>query len=268
MRLVFGRNMWVDGNSLDVQGYNGLYAGRGHYFEKDVEAALVSVSMFRAGRAVLNAIGRCGQRSLSILPYVDQQFNARAHAIQLHDSVATGQVVHGAQSQPQFGLGTGRGSSVQVLYTPWITTYDPRLYFLERRHRVWNQIHGFDPQAPGNDQGELLVHELVHAVTMMAGCMTGGRPMPGGWDDEDEFRAIIVADIYSSERGRPLRQTHRFGIALENPQPWRTDPHFKRLLGRFITALPDLAGELGRIDTPFNPLRGNFDLPDSMRRWT
>lgn len=261
MRLVFEPNISVDGVTLDVPGYNGPHAGRGRPFEKDVADLLWGLSIYPVGRAVINAINRRGNRKLFIIPYVGAHPNALTNAVQWLDAIAPGQPSH-ARQRP--GLGTGAGTDVRIRFTPWIFTSDEQLYFLNRHRPIpWFQIRGLNSLAAGNDPAEILLHELVHAATAMAGRETGLNPMQGGWDDEDEFRAIIVTDIYSSERGRPLRQQHLAGVSLDNPQPWQSDPYFKRLLGNLIAAMPDLAQELERIDTAFNPLRGSFDLPDA-----
>jgi hypothetical protein len=156
---------------------------------------------------------------------------------------------------------------VFIQFSPWIFSYDQELYFLNRHRPIpWFQIRGLNPLAAGNDRGEVLVHEMVHAATDMAGRHTGNTSMQGGWDNEDEFRAVVITDIYSSERGRPLRQQHTAGVSLDNPRPWQSNPHFERFIGDFITAMPDLVQELQTIDTAFNPLRGNFGLPDAQQR--
>ncbi len=166
MRLVFDPNISVDGVTLDAPAYNGPFAGRGNSFEKDVADLLWSLSMFRVGRAVINAINRRNQRKLFIIPFIPQAadpFNAYADPVQWQASVAPGQIgyerdlqdsQHRSHPHPEWGLGTGQGTDVQIRYTPWITSYDRRLYFVEHRERVpWLQIRGTNPLAPGKRSG-------------------------------------------------------------------------------------------------------------------
>jgi hypothetical protein len=264
VQVIFAPNLIVDGGMLDAQGYAGLYAGRGRPFETDVSDLVWSISMFRSGRAIINAINKRAGRKLTIVPYVGSQVNAFTRADHWLDAITAGQP---SQNPRGPGAGTGLGSGALILFSPWINCYDRELYFLNRHRPIpWFQIRGLHPFAAGNDRGEVLVHEMVHAVTAMAGRETGQAAMQGGWDDEDEFRAIVITDIYSSERGRPLRQLHTAGVSLDNPRPWQSSPYVKRLIGSFITAMPDLVLELQTIDTAFNPLRGNFGLPDAQQR--
>src|SRR5258708_23434633 len=61
----------------------------------------------------------------------------------------------------------------------------------------------------GAQPDEILFHEMVHATRQMRGIF---NPMPLGflYDTEEEFFAILLANIYASETGRPidLRSDH------------------------------------------------------------
>jgi hypothetical protein len=204
---------------------------------------LLAITMFSTGQAVIDEIWRQDHRLL-IVP--------RKSRRPLYDGTIE------AAWRPS--------STSTVGYSPQTSVDDTRLDFMSRDWEIcWLVNTDMAPMAAGNDRAEALLHEMVHALAMMAGHDTGSRPLPGRWDSEDEFRAILVTDIYASERGRPLTRTHDGGASMAMPGDWSANQDLQRLLARFSTAQPGLVTRLRSIETPFNPFRGSFQFTDAMR---
>jgi len=117
----------------------------------------------------------------------------------------------------------------------------------------------------GAQPDEVLFHEMVHSTREMLGLFD---PLPLGFlfDAEEEFFAILLANIYASETGRPidLRQNHHgFVHLLEDTDtkfiPNPSDP-FYRLIAKLVTQQPVMALEIGKINCPFNPIRRYFQM--------
>lgn len=277
MPTSFGPNIVIDGSSLDP--HHGHPATHGHHpqlsreaqdYESSVKDELVRILMFRTGHAVIHEIWeRLHHHSLRIVSWTHPGFNAWTTPTNYPAAVTAGQPLHVPDAHgvlhPSGGHGTGHGSDVVIEYSPSISASDITLYFLGRNWQVlWLVNNNVAPLAPGNESGELLLHEMAHALSFMLGQGTGLRPelRNNNWDTEDEVRAIIVTNIYSSERGRPLRDTHRFGVLLQGS--WSGSAWFRTRLDRFNVALPALVALLRPIDTPFNPFRGNYGITDAM----
>jgi hypothetical protein len=209
------------------------------------------------------------RETLRIVPRAPvRDFNAVTTPGDLRRATIAGQPEYDAQghAQPTWGRGTGQGSSVSIAYSPRTGIDDTHLYFMSRHWEVFWMVHaGLVPLAPGNDRVEILVHEMVHALAMLTGSITGRRYVAGRWDNEDEFRAILVTNIYSSERGRPLRMTHRGGQLMANPGTVGGVQNLAQLLTRFATEMPALTARLRGIETPFNPFRNSFQPTDAMQ---
>jgi hypothetical protein len=64
-----------------------------------------------------------------------------------------------------------------------------------------------DGASAGMRYDETLLHELIHALGYSTG-QSFSATMGDEFDDEDEFKAILITNVYSSEIGRPLRRDH------------------------------------------------------------
>jgi hypothetical protein len=134
--------------------------------------------------------------------------------------------------------GTGKGSDVEILYTPWI--FKPGI------------------GGPGtSDPDEILLHELLHGLRQMYGVSLPGTATQR-FDTQEEFPAILVTNIYRSETGRVgLRADHSLtstlSAALSNPSTFANEYH---------TYLSLMKGEnenlffklKGLTTIPFNPI--------------
>lgn len=265
MPTPFGRNITVDGASLP--------RGRRRGYEAAVVQELTALMVFRTGAALVHELWGQAPRRVRITPWPLRELNADAAPADNEAAMAPGAVPHDARGRahPEWGRGTGRGSSATLRYSPDRFRTDTRLHALENARSpvplltLWKELGGVHPSAPGSDREEILLHELVHALGFLCGRDTGSVPMGSGWDNEDEFRAILVADILASERGRPLRHLHAWGVLLAHPETWERNPALPGYLSRFTQALPGLAARLGDIDTDFNPFRSAYGRTEAMR---
>jgi len=124
---------------------------------------------------------------------------------------------------------------------------------------------------------EILLHEVVHAIRLMRGIF-GQFPVGFGYDDEEEFFAILVANIYASEMNRvikvfnvsvpDLRCNHHGyeqcsltdeGFLPEQGTQYQADENY-RLVKKFIDQHAVTAQAMKDIDCSFNPIRRYFEL--------
>jgi hypothetical protein len=196
-------------------------------------------------------------RLLKIIP-LNGVFNAYAGAASERNAVIKGGVVRsGANGQPmlanqktQAGFGLGTSSPL------W---FDANT-FIRYCH------HGTGTKA-GAKPDEVLFHEMVHSARVMHG-IKSAQPLKHGYDTEEEFYAILVANIYASETGRSidLREDHqKFDPLRANknesflPAKDRTDYRFT-LIDKMARQQPQFSRQLGSISTPFNPVLRYYQL--------
>lgn len=139
----------------------------------------------------------------------------------------------------------GRGAGSNIDYNPY----------------EWPAI-GVGP--PGDARDEVLLHELVHAYMIQRGLSSTRRLNHAGFvrrvrrfDTVDDFYAIMVTNVYASERGRPRLRDHRFPSLnlARNGISVASDPQFLRFFNTLRAHAHALNYELQQIDTAFNPWR-------------
>lgn len=254
MPRSFGPNIQVDGRSLGAR-------NAGDY-ETDVHRELVLLMAFETGVAVIREIWS-KHRHLWIVPHRSRRDPINADATPINEQAADAphQPIRDAwdgHRLPAEGTGTGRGSDVRVHYTPGVWDEDAFEWDGTARGN-WFMWMGTFPPDPGADRAEALLHELVHADRMMSGRMNY-LPMGHRFDTREEFFAVLVTNMYSSERGphRPLRADHFRGL-LGDPDSWRTNPEFQTLIRDLTNSSPGLALRLVRVKCAFNPFVGAYE---------
>jgi hypothetical protein len=143
--------------------------------------------------------------------------------------------------------GTGGGSAVTILFTPAVFVSRQRYLGVATR---------------GNAPDEVLLHEMVHAMRDMHG-LTECRPIGGrlrAYDNVSEFYAITIANVYCSERNRPLVGGHS---SRPPSMPFTRSflvmyPDAARYLDGLFREQPVLCDDMLQIKTPFNPLRDYY----------
>ena len=110
----------------------------------------------------------------------------------------------------------------------------------------------------------VLLHELVHAGRKLGGDDVGKVPLAGrmaGYDDEEEFFAILVENIYISETGREisigLRSDHTSTNKMDriDNEEFLSDPENFRLVEKYCDQHPNIAPKLAFVSSEFNPIR-------------
>jgi hypothetical protein len=253
--LFFGRNIVVDGSSLGV-------ASRDAY-ETTVHTELALLLAFETGRAVIEEIwGK--HRRLRVVPYRNRRDPHNADATPTDDRAATfpfQPVRDGADGHivPHGGLGTGRGSDVFVHYSPSVFHDEDAFEWDGTARAAYFNFLGTMPPDPGEDPEEVLLHELVHALRQMSG-REDRMPMGHGFDTREEFLAVLITNMYSSERGsfRPLRADHNVAY-LSDPATWRDNAEYHTLIRGITCSNPSLVHRLIAVKTAFNPFAGAYE---------
>jgi hypothetical protein len=257
----FGPNVTIDGGSI-----HGARGSSGDY-EDEVHAQLMGILAFDSGRAVIDEIWGKPHR-VRIQPWRGRpqaQPNAEATptnfraATMAHRPVRDGEDGH---HEAAWGHGAGRGSNVVVHYSPRDWSEDSLPAWDATTRNNWAFVNGVLPPLPGDDAGEVLLHELVHALRQMSGLLDP-YPMERGFDTQEEFFAVLVTNIYTSERGRfrQLRADHGTS-ALFEPQEWSTDREYRALTYAVVISQPSLVRRLARVRAPFNPFAGRYESID------
>jgi hypothetical protein len=146
--------------------------------------------------------------------------------------------------------------------------------YLWNRGAVGGGCPAFMPNSPGTRRGTsgdsgpgyeadaVLFHELVHATRARAGAVNL-RSVNPGYSNEEEFIAVVLANIYLSEKTggkRWLRGNYETQLFLEDPDGFldnsqKISPSPRELLERFPSFQPGFFYALAAIDVPFNPVK-------------
>jgi hypothetical protein len=255
--------------------------GRADQYEKQIKAALDLMKGSRVGGFVLNAlptnktitiqpkIAAAAKKPTQAIPWKGQEKKAYARGVHLFG----GQTLTPDQYGPNDLVGEGdgvKGSGSDVLIP----------FDSDQSVPACMDAPGNKPRI-GDDDDMVLVHELIHALREMDGAL---NPIPFNrmpcqmYVDEEEFYAILVQNIYISERcgfGAKLIMDHEQHKPLSEAKilleriagfptfDWATSVGFLkgnkdnlRLVARFCNQEePDLSHQIEGVDVPFNPVR-------------
>lgn len=148
-----------------------------------------------------------------------------------------------AVMMPTGTRGTGVGSPVTIRYHP-----------ANARQVIANKGGKIDP---GDGPGEILLHEMVHALRMLSGIFSdpsfSANPH---MDDFEEFYAITIQDVYRSERGfQKLRRDHwghhTLAASLADSDAYYEE--YKDAIDKWFVAQKLFCLELANVRTKFNP---------------
>ena len=224
------------------------------HYEQRVVGHLGTISRSRTGAALIRAIAK----PITIRPLKKpREVNAFARPDSCLDSIELFADAAVCGSTDILDMGTGMGSPSTVFYTPGTWTPGDRL--MNKK---------YSPDAPGARPDEVLFHELVHAVRQGHG-ERDRTPMKDDFDRVDEFHAIMICNMYCSERARPLRRNHHGNKTMDTK--FSSDAFvfyawYSELVSKFVSDLPDLSRELKAVRCPFNPIREHFDYQEVLRQ--
>jgi NleD-like pathogen effector protein (putative zinc metallopeptidase) len=202
-----------------------------------VRSWLAQMKQWATGRALLKEIRSSDAMDVRIVPY---RGRGRQAYTNMEDEVA-GTAKWRLVNPYKFGdlrTGTGIGSDALIEFTP-------------------GAFQGPDMRLPGQAPDEVLFHELVHASRIMRGVYRSDF-VNKEYDEYEEYVAIVVANIYLSEKGQwTLKGDHdssRYGARLKgkrlddfmnNSQGINLPP--MQLMDEFKAAQPDFYRDLSNL---------------------
>ena len=224
----------------------------GPQFEQHVPTILRfihQVSATRTGAAVIEGILRNGDRREGVL------IRSTFHAI--NNAITNPVGARGNSDQPNSTATSllnapGRGAGSTIDYFPF-------------------EWPGIGTGGPGAARDEILLLELVHAYMIQRGVSSVRNlhrrryaQRVRSFDIVDDFFAVMITNVYASERGRPIRRDHRDvrHTLGRNAMSIASDPRFAPFFAALASGAPDLVTVLRSIDTPFNPWRPRMELID------
>lgn len=242
-------------------------ATQASFYETQVASILDNIKATVAGQVLLREITSMPMgKSVRIIPIAFGTQDARTIPADTAGSVPSGETLAFPNSAPV--VGTGAGSNVTVRYDmmTWLT-----------KALQTGQVQNLMPD-------DVLVHELLHALRMQAGKIRlldmGNASHNQKYGNREEFLAMMVADIYVSERNAKYgaNQALRANIgpvsgfqAMSNAEAAAFYLAHKDAIDRFsneMTGLVHGGGAQGLIHSParFNPLRDAQQAFDALRR--
>lgn len=202
---------------------SGIYPEGDGFYGIGVIHVLERIKLYSVGRTIVDDIKSTG-KNLKIQPYpkgtASGPCNAKAKAVTATAAAPKG-VGSGAPwfrgdpdnpltrederntLNPRGHMGTGKGSGVRVQFSP--ESWGPR------KQDCFQGDFGSLPD-------EVLLHELVHGLRKMQGKHNPYPTDAKGYDNEEEFLAIVVTNVYMSEKGSlQLRADHDGHWPLKPP---------------------------------------------------
>ena len=288
---MWNNKIWINGESVMRFGTNAIEMahrnnhGQATNYEVSIVQLLDVIGRKQTGNIILEEIIREMEVSghiLIITPYTEHHGNAFTAPLSNADLLFTtphgrpvrnndGVVLNYRRDDPRTPqiehpgnpmIGRGGGGNIRILFNPGDYGH---------HHFTSAETAGFRPD-------EILLHELFHARRQMAG-QEERVPMGHHFDNQEEFYAVMVTNIYSSECGAMLlRGSHvlpYFMGALGEPGTINdfTPPDFTSIGGRpgttaaqdfvrrnqalihdFCSSEPNLSNRIGRVNVHFNPI--------------
>jgi hypothetical protein len=279
-KYKFCANIRIDGDEF-ISGFLGLtwfpsaQAERKQAdYEKGVDMQLDVLLKSFAGWSIINEIYKQSKKTLTIRPFhppdkpkdESDRCNAYASPTDVEDATGKGATVNDTYGNPikKYKPGTGTGS-------------DAILQYSSDTFRSGSAC----ASGPGATPDEILLHEMTHGLRQMAGMSDKLKVKENlNMHNFEEFVAIVISNIYRSERKIPqLRSDHTGFVALTGPT---TDPDvfaktFRDHLSLLVFQQTALCSNLARVKCDFNPIAsylhstrfkdaGDFVMPDLSER--
>ena len=146
--------------------------------------------------------------------------------------------------------------------TDSIINYTPHMFDSDQHGSGTSGIHG-----PALETDEVLFHELVHAARTIHGWDSSSEKVNKGYTNEEEYLAIVVSNVYLSEKGkRNYRAGHDNRAVLPDPEGFLNNAQNvnlspRDLIARFRMRQLEFYQDLADIPADraaFNPIR-QFD---------
>ena len=225
-------------------------------YEDNVKRVLDSLGRSKTGKAVLHQMD-IGKKNLTIMPYnaddkKSDKYNAYAFGTDADHATVKGGHWTDTKGKVHDGLGGGSDSVIHFSSSTW-----------------FSYVHTHKGHTSGAHPDEILLHEMVHSLRQMIG-KSEQKSLDHMFDTEEEFFAVVVADIYASElkRTADIRSDHhgfdRIADNLDTSAEFlpKVDPadYKYRLVQKMVKQEPHLCHALAQVPAAFNPIRRYFDL--------
>ena len=223
---------WSDAIYVNGRSLKGVGAAFVNAYEEAVIKQLWTISQRRTGQLVLREVEQSG-RKLEIRP-----------APSLLDAEANPKnAQHPWKVDPKDGLVCAVVADSVLEYSPGSL---PPGFFMP----VFIATHPF------YRADDTLVHELFHKARMMQGILCV-KTRTDAWDNDEEFYAIFVTNIYLSEcyRDHQLRASHKpvFEVLKTNSADFHTK--YQMEIFRLKQTMQPFFAALATIPCQFNPAR-------------
>lgn len=256
-----GRCIRIDGTPLSAfkETVAAPQAATSQRYDSYVQKVFVHLKYREVGRLVIEAIDAAGH-TVTIYPHpnkIDAVTNASSESV-------TKRPLPMAPSR-KYDPGTKTcsaplaGAATTILFPPEASLrgdsevgIDPKDGGLAPPSKT---VPAIDPGNRYFDVDDTLLHELVHALRLVRG-LACKRPLGDGWVDAEEFFAVMITNMYLSEKGKQYALRGDYGPTfkpLANPDGFAFT--YKDLVKQFRDEMPDLATKLERVNCRFNPLR-------------
>jgi hypothetical protein len=189
-------------------------------WENKVDRIITLLSKRHVSWTVMKTLSDSG-RTVTIVPRQDSEetCNSTTYPESQQDAART-RVEAQDCSEPPVGdnLGTGKGTSVKITFSP----------------EDW-QKGGCYKGGAGRDGDEILLHEFCHAMRYATGQSNSCFASFAGFGSYEEFLAVVITNVFSSETGRMLRRDRwghqplpRKSILYRNGKPCEVELHDAR----------------------------------------
>ncbi|HTN74829.1 MAG TPA: hypothetical protein VL096_06260 [Pirellulaceae bacterium] len=190
----------IDGDYF-IEGFLGLkwlpsdeaLANRNKW-ESEVDDVLGKLVKPQSSAAVLKALCDSG-KTLTIYPELEKDCNASAIPLDKQKAARSGSPAENCSASVSgANAGQGGGTITKITFSP--------------RQFTAGRCSDAGTKGAGHEADEILFHELTHAMRYSTGQRDSCFTSVVGWGDYEEFLAIVLTNVFSSETGRSLRKDH------------------------------------------------------------
>jgi hypothetical protein len=235
-------------------------------FVTEIRNLLIDMGRTKTGKILLNSIGYHGRE------------HHRAVSIEPHYPLPGGNKICNA-----FTGDTDAVNDVQNLFTRLfldrqiaaVVAFTPSRFDIVS-YCTWKHIFITGDNAPSKQ--DILFHELVHAFRLVSNKHIAigdpRRVVDGGlstFDNIEEFYAVLVTNIYMSEKNEPVRSSHHGQYTMD--KEFDGSLEFYKISTKALGKIEQLFNEnrglaqaLAAVPTHFNPLRAYCLYTEEVRR--
>lgn len=121
-------------------------------------------------------------------------------------------------------------------------------------HIEFHPVHWSGPGLGFITPGQVLLHELFHAVRQVFGARRS-TPLGGGFDTVEELYSVFVENMFMAELGLPLIFNHGGRTPASPDHSMRLHPEFHAAMRDISAMMPFIVHTLAKVPGPYNPFR-------------